>query len=163
MLIGITLSHDYFPTYIETNTTHIKIPLFTNTTDKIFYIYVGDKIFNISVKRCTITYFEYNFSNISVGMYKILLINNKTVFIKFSNESKDYYDELFSNTICYESFEIQKTNEKRFIEVLKKERFNLFFTNIINFLKQNLLYLTFFISLIIVSLIIYFYRKYYFL
>lgn len=162
LLFSIAFSYDYFPTYLEVNTTYIKIPLFTNSSNKIFNIQVDDKIFNISVERCKVTYFEYNITNFVPGGYKVFVINNKTVFVKFSNESKDIYEELFRNAVCYERFEYEK--ERDILTSIKNKNNKTFLPqDLLKSLMDNIIYIITIITATFIILAIYFFKKYTFL
>lgn len=70
--------------------------------------------------------------------------------IKFVNNPKDYYEEMYRNTICFERFEIKNN---KFEDIIKENRPKTqFLPNITAILYQN--YLTIIISILVLSLLI---------
>lgn len=150
-LLNISFSFDYFPKIIETNNETIVIPLFTNQSDKKFKIIIDGNEFYVDVKRCIITYFTYNFSDFKLNESKKIIINDQVVLVRFVENPKDYYDELFENVYC--SANINEIIKKIEIKKENRKEFNIQ-NDILNFFN-NYQYLIYIPLVLIIIVIIY--------
>lgn len=159
LLLNISLSFDYFPRIIETNNETIVIPLFTNQSDKKFKIIIDGNEFHVDVKRCIITYFTYNFSDFKLNESKKIIINDQVVLVRFVENPRDYYDELFEYAYCSASInEILKKTDA-IDEIIKNFQTQNNASNFFNNYLHCLTCLVYIAILLIIIIVIYIFKE----